>query len=221
MRKSELAKQLDIVQNDLTPMLKDRGFKKRGRTFNRLSSDGLTLVINFQMGAFDPPGTTYFPGLRENLYGYFTVNLGIYVPEVAIYHLGGEARNFVQDYHCCIRARLGKLGHEMRDIWWRISSSGEIISELQIRLEENGLPFLQSFETRERILRHWPDHYAQVKPGWGSPPNIISAIILVGLGHHDEARELLKEQARDTRNPGHPEYVRDLASRLGISISDN
>lgn len=217
---TEFAKQLDIVQIAVTPMLKEHGFKKRGRTFNRLSPDGLTLVINFQMGAFDPPGTTYFPGLRENLYGYFTLNLGIYVPEVALYHLGGEARNFVQDYHCCIRARLGDLGPEMRDIWWRISSSAEITSDLQGRLEKNGLPFLQSFETRERILRDWPDYYAQKTPGWGSPPNIISAIILVGQGHYDIARKLLEEQARDAHNPGHPEYVRDLASRLGIPILD-
>ena len=45
------------------------------------------------MGSFDPPGTTHIPGLRENLYGRFTVNLGVYVPEVARNHGGGEAKS--------------------------------------------------------------------------------------------------------------------------------
>jgi DNA-binding transcriptional LysR family regulator len=46
-------------------------------------------------------------GLRENLYGIFTVNLGVYVPEVAANHGAGCAKNWVQEYNCCIHARQG------------------------------------------------------------------------------------------------------------------
>jgi hypothetical protein len=81
--KSDIAKSLDGLQAKLRPVLKDYGFRARGRTFNRTTSDGLTQVVNLQMGRFDPPGTTYVPGLRDNLYGKFTVNLGAFVPEVA------------------------------------------------------------------------------------------------------------------------------------------
>ena len=83
MPKSDFAVTLDSIQEQLTPLLKNRRFRVRGRTFNRITTDGLTQVLNVQMGSFDPPGTTYHPGLRENLYGWFTINLGIYVPEVA------------------------------------------------------------------------------------------------------------------------------------------
>ena len=48
----------------------------------------------FQMGAFDPPGTTYIPGLRENLYGLFTINLGVYVPDVYKFQVGSEVKKF-------------------------------------------------------------------------------------------------------------------------------
>lgn len=52
------------------------------------------------MGRSDPPGTTHIPGLRENLHGLFTRNLGVYVPEVAKY--GGRVgpRPWVQEYDC-------------------------------------------------------------------------------------------------------------------------
>src|SRR5436190_21871644 len=94
--KSETAKQMDGLQAALRPTLQRWGFRGRGRTFNRTTQDGLTQVITFQMGSFDPPGTTHIPGLRENMYGRFTINLGVYVPEVARHQAGGEAKSIVQ-----------------------------------------------------------------------------------------------------------------------------
>jgi hypothetical protein len=46
--------------------LAEYGFRARGRVLNRRTSDRLTEVVQIQMGSFDPPGTTYVPGLREN-----------------------------------------------------------------------------------------------------------------------------------------------------------
>src|SRR3989338_4695739 len=100
MASSNYVEAVDNIQGALRPFLKENGFKVRGRTFNRTTEDGLTQVVNIQMGASDPPGTTHIPGLRENLHGLLTVNLGVYVPEVARHHGGGEAKSWVQDYHC-------------------------------------------------------------------------------------------------------------------------
>jgi hypothetical protein len=61
--KSKFAIAVDQLQSALRPLLKSRGFKVPGRTFNRLTEDGLTQVVNLQMGPSDPPGTTYVPGL--------------------------------------------------------------------------------------------------------------------------------------------------------------
>ena len=115
MTKSALASTMDELQRRLHPLLRQSGFRKHGRTLNRATVDGLTHVIGFQMGSFDPPGTSHFPGLRENLYGRFTVNLGVYVPEVALHHGGGEAKSVVHDYNCCIRTRLGRTAE--KEIW--------------------------------------------------------------------------------------------------------
>jgi hypothetical protein len=170
------------------------------------------------MGSFDPPGTTYIPGLRENLYGRFTVNLGVYVPEVARHHGGGEAGKVVQDYHCCVRARLGELGPENADMWWLLSPTEALRQEMCDRLSHHALPFLARFQSRDAILLEWAavdnNQFA------GSPPRIVKAIILRERGRTEEARALLAAQAQETHNPGHPAYVRALAERLGVGGLD-
>ena len=109
MTKSTFAVAVDKVQATLKPGLAAAGFRARGRTFNRQTSEGLTqVIIGIQMGASDPPGTTYIPGLRENLHGKFAVNLGVYVPEVALFS-GSPFKAWIQEYDCCARARLGEL----------------------------------------------------------------------------------------------------------------
>jgi hypothetical protein len=168
------------------------------------------------MGAFDPPGTTYFPELRKNLYGSFTINLGVYVPEVYKFQVGSEVKSFVQENHCCIRARLGALGQESQDIWWKANISGKLLDDLRNRLEMDALPFLQRFETREAIIRDWPDFYNKYQFGSSSPPNITLAIILANQGRTEEARSLLEQQIRQSQHEGHKAYVRSLAIRLGL-----
>lgn len=212
--KTAYAKAVDDIQNALRPFLKDCGFRVRGRTFNRNTEDCLTQVINIQMGPSEPPGTTYFPGLRENLHGLFTVNLGIYVPEVAR-HQGGEAKSWIQEYHCCVRARLAFACGESLDIWWHARFDDVIVNDIQRRLELGGIPFLDRFSTRDKILTEWRDQSENMSAG-SSPPRIVMAIILAERGQKDLARELLAKQVLETRNPRHPDYVRKLASELTI-----
>lgn len=218
MAKSNHSKAVDEIQNALSPFLKARGFGVRGRTFNRTTEDVLTQVVNIQMGASDPPRTTYIPGFRENLHGLFTVNLGVYVPEVARHHGGGEARAWVQEYHCCVRARLGEVSGKRRDVWWRAQVDDAVVGDVRSRLEVGGLPFLDRFSTRDRILAEWSDRSENM--GASGPPRIVTAIILAERGQKERARSLLAQQAFETRNPGHREYVRKLANELALGSLD-
>lgn len=214
MAKSAEARAVDDIQNALRPFLKDRGFRVRGRTFNRATEDGLTQVVGIQMGASNPPGASYIPGFRENLHGLFTVNLGVYVPEVARHYGGGEAKSWVQEHECCVRARLGGASGEERDIWWPARSDDAVISDVQRRLELDGLPFLDRFSTRDKILAEWHDRSGNMDAS--SPPRIVMAIIEAERGQRGRARELLAQQMLETRNPGHHNYVRKLAERLAL-----
>lgn len=218
MPKSTYAQAVDEIQTALRPILKARGFKVRGRTFNRATQDSLTQVVSIQMGASDPPGTTYIPSLRQNLHGLFTLNLGVYVPAVARHHGGGEAKSWVQECHCCVRSRLGEAAGEMRDIWWHARAEEAVIDDVRNLLEEAGLPFLHRFSTRDKILAEWQGLSENV--GASSPPRIVLAIILAGRSLKKQARALLTEQVLETRNPGHPDYVQKLAKQLGVGSLD-
>ncbi|HEV7509798.1 MAG TPA: DUF4304 domain-containing protein [Thermoanaerobaculia bacterium] len=209
---------VDGIQGVLRPFLKQSGFRVRGRTFNRVTEDGLTQVVNLQMGASDPPGTTHIPGLRENLHGFFTINLGVYVPEVARYHGGGEAGPWVQEYRCCVRSRLGKISGEDRDLWWPARFDDAIVNDVRRRLETDGLLFLDRHSTRDKILAEWRDRPDTLHVM--SPPRIVMAIILAERGQSGIAHELLAEQVLETHNPGHPDYVRTLAAKLGLGSLD-
>jgi hypothetical protein len=198
----------------LTASLKEHGFKSRGRTFNRETPDGLTQVINLQMGSFDPPGTTYIPGLRENLHGLFTVNLGIYIPEVAELHGGGPAKLWVQDYNCAIRSRLGPASGSAKDLWWHARNESDVIADVQSMLLSYGLLFLDRFDSRDCILAELAGHGKNLE--YCSVPRIISAIILTKRGEVSAARELMTAQTQETLNRNHPAYVRELAARMGL-----
>jgi hypothetical protein len=167
------------------------------------------------MGASDPPGTTYIPGLRENQYGLFTMNLGVYVPEVARFHLAGEPKGFIREYNCCVRARLGDFGPEGRDLWWPISENRELMDEIETRIARDALPFFERYCTRDSIVAAGKVEGANF--GAGGPPRVIAAIILACRGEVDAARALLARQVQERQNPGHPAYVRALAERLGIA----
>src|ERR1700722_18583045 len=200
--KSEFAQVLDGLQAKLGLALKQWGFRRRGRTFNRTTSDGLTEVVNLQMGSFDPPGMTYIPGLRENLYGKFAVNLGVSVPEVVEQHGGKPPKAFIHDYHCCVRARLGHVGPEGRDIWWDLQGENHLAEELEVRLSSDAIPFLRRLDTRDKILT---EYSAVTRSSYAiTPPRIVCAIILVERGRIGDARALLAAQAKGTITPDIP-----------------
>lgn len=215
MPASEFVKAVDEVQRTLRPSLQAHGFRVRGRTFNRVTEDGLVQVVNLQMGASDPPGTAYIPGLRDNMHGLFTVNLGVYIPEVAVLHGGGLAKAWVQDYHCAIRSRLGPASGNPQDLWWHARDPARAVADLQPLLLGYGLPFLDRFRSRELVLRELDGQGENL--AHCAVPRIVCAILLAGRGQADAARALLAAQTGESRhNPHHPAYVRELAARMGL-----
>jgi hypothetical protein len=168
------------------------------------------------MGPFDPPGTTYIPGLTKNLYGLFTIDLGVFVEEVYECLNGKKAEKFVQDSKCCVRQRLGYVGPEKSDMWWKLEDNVMLEGDMRLRLERDALPFLDQFGSRDAILHEWKDLSRNM--GFSNPPRIVCAIILFHRGEREQARHLLSLQAQESHNPSHPAYVRSLAERIGIPL---
>jgi len=215
MAKSKPTQGIDELQAGVRPFLKELGFRARARAFNRITSDGLTHVIEFQLGRFDPPGSHYV-GFRQNLYGKFTVNVGVYVPEVDKYTFpGGGERSFVHEYDCCIRERLGNLGPEHRDIWWDLEAPHDQAAEVFRRIERDAFPFFAQFETRDSILNQLT---GKSNHQITSRPTIVCAIILSVRGQRDEARSLLAAHVQKHSNEPHSAWVHALSEKLGLGV---
>jgi hypothetical protein len=204
---------MDDLLARLRPFLKERGFRAHRRTYNRITSNGLTHVIGFQMGRFDPPSTAHSPRLGEKLYGKFTINVGVYVPEVAR-NILVEPGSFVHEGECCLRERLGILGPEHIDLWWAARVDEDTLADLRLRLERDAIAFLARFETRDEILVELMGRRENY--GSGGAPRIVSAIILANRGQIDEARKLLETQVVSVAEPRHTEYVIGLAAKMGL-----
>jgi hypothetical protein len=223
MAKSEPGREMGDLQKKLNPVFKERHFRRRARTYNRTTANGLIHVVNFQMGRFDPPGTVSIPGFRENVYGRFTVNVGVYVPEVQVSVSGEKEPKFVAEYCCCVRERLGLLGPEHVNVWWELhnddDSAEEVVDEIRQRLEADAFPFLARFETRDALLKELLDD-APAKGNRSPRSRIVCAIVLAARGQRSEARSLLiahrATHIREGGHPGHLKYIDDLAVKLGL-----
>ncbi|MEZ5064620.1 MAG: DUF4304 domain-containing protein [bacterium] len=197
------------------PLLESHGFRVRGKIFNRVTLDSLTQVVGFQSGRGDSPGKRLVPGFRKDLRDHYTVNLGVYVPEVARYLLGEEFDGWIREYHCCVRARLGELTADRRDLWWPVDGvkGGEEVLRL---LENVAIPFLENLRTRDDLLA-----YGETDPeplAASASPRVVSAILRAERGESEFAAELLASEWRQAANDGQRASLRELASSLGLSV---
>lgn len=208
-----------IVENEVHAALKPLGYKKKARTWNRTAEPGVVHVIQMQLGRFDPPGTVEIPGVRENMHGRFTINVGVYVAEVE-QHLSAFAANrseTIAEPRCCVRTRLAQIAGDP-DTWWPSAATDASLSDIVTRLRRDALPFLDEVGTRDGVVRisasHTPEEH------WGSRRPIIGAVILATRGDLDAARPLFEAANRYEleRSSTQTTYARDLAARFGIQL---
>ncbi|MBS1652966.1 MAG: DUF4304 domain-containing protein [Bacteroidetes bacterium] len=207
--------QLDIVEKDVFAKLKPLGFKKNGRTFNRRLDDGIIQVINFQSGQY-PIGQGYeIPGLRENLYGKFVVNLGVCIESLYKFQSPTENKKYYKEYDCQIRDRLGTLVTG-QDYWWTITNDNRKITEEIIEgLETKGFEWFSGIDTKEKIISN--NGYL---PYDATPRANLDIALIVWFDDKIKGSELFKEYYHNIQpsKSSHIEYVRDLAKELKIEL---
>ena len=212
--KTAYAEAMDAIVRIVAPTLKARGFRKRDRTFNRSREEGVVAVLNFQMGPFDPPGTYEIPGLRDNLYGQFAVNLGIAFEEVWPVDLHDKPfPSFVPEYACHLRLRLGELMPAAQDRWWPLGGDVALVgSELAGHIERYALPWLDRFGTRSGLIEAWERHE---RIGSQSRLPLVTALVYLHQGDTAKGRALFREWY--VKSPSaHQARLRALAPELGI-----
>jgi hypothetical protein len=201
----------------VAPMLRKLGFKKQRHVFNRETEPDLVQVIAFQMGQHQPPGAYEIPGLRENLYGSFTVNLGVFLEEVRTASPFVLARpKFVNDSHCHVRLRIGWLLPEQADTWWRLDVPDDDLAKVvQGLIDEYALPFFEKVKTRDELLAAWYDGDPAVRDENTTRPLTIAAIH-AARGETAAAERMIAVELADSDDPGVRERLHEVADRMGL-----
>ena len=189
---------MDGVQERLRPCLERYGFRGRGRNFTRKTPEGLTQVINFQISPWGGSGK-------------FTVNAGVFIPEVYEAVEGKKLRSQVSIIHCSKIERIGMLASRRMDVWWPVKNRSSILADVEGRIQNHVLPFLARFETRASCLGQfttielWKDR--------------TEAVLLKELGRSVEAKAILVSALRLASQRGNTDYaqsLRQVAARLEL-----
>jgi hypothetical protein len=177
--KLDYAAGMDEIQRPISAFLKGLGFRQRGRTYNRICADGLVHVINFQLGAY-PLGGNEIKGLSPNLWGKFTVNLGVVLPRLYAANFGEAKKEFHRESDGGFNTRLGHLVNGA-DHWWPIEQPfGPVSATIQTGLEQHGLRFLDSFPDHRAIVTFYQKHGSL--PYLSTGGHAIAAVAAFGCG---------------------------------------
>ena len=169
----EIGKRIDeTIRLGLAPLLKQQGFSKSGRNFHRLSGKAWQ-VVNVQASQGNSDAS-----------GKFTINVGVYVPEVAV--LAGQApiAGKPKEYECTVRERMGELMPGGADHWWALLPSTDlavVATSVTQAVTAYGLPWLEAHASVE-----------QVAQALASQPSVMSAAAALAAGDRDEAVKRIK-----------------------------
>jgi hypothetical protein len=214
MAKTVFAKKLDLIQAEAHNFLNQFGYREKGRTFTKSLDSGLIHVINFQMGK-----NYHFQTGKSPLAGKFTINLGVFIPEIYRAIWDKEATNITHG-NCEITKRIGLLASSPKDLWWDLKKNKRKLSKnVLMHLDKYGLPYLNQFNTQEDIILEWYEHGESI----GLPPRagLSIAILLANSGNHKEARRLLISEYKNNIERPYAENVIRISKRIGISLETN
>ena len=202
------AGKLNTIVQFVGDELRRLNYRKSNRLFNRLQPDGIVHVVNFQMGQN-----------RSILWGKFTVEIGVFIPEVYKALSEKPMPKFISSPHCIERERLGVLGKDGRDTWWDLADNViSIGNEVLKLLLENGEPYLLRFGSREKLLSVWEEERLQKK--LSERKVLIMAIILSCSGEKNRANELLDTEFGNQYKTAFLEYAQNIVTPLGLSFPE-
>lgn len=176
---------MDAVQMEMAPRMRELGFRSKGRTYNRQDADGIIQIINIQLGAY-PLGGNEIPGLRYNLHGKYTVNLGTFLPCVeAVEGRFGSAKAIRRSGH--LETRLGNVTSG-KDVWKPVRPG--IAPALIAWIEEGALPYFEHLGSYEKILACYGGEHGGLRHGLPlfAREHFIGGLVAAECGKYDQAR---------------------------------
>ena len=226
MKKSIYVLRLDNIQSEIgSKILKPNGFKKRGRCYNRITSDNLVQVITFQIGQS-------WRGDNDK----FSVHIGIRVPESFERTFTDviPPKPFYQDYHCNIRTAITEsLGNTYKNrdglfanaklFYLDTDDYQSIIDEIIDKIDKHVLPMFADLDTREKVISNRLKYHEKYKNFESTLPlpeviYLEEAMIYGHGGNLDKAKELLQKSYDNAGLSNFQDHVEELARKSGIVL---
>lgn len=180
------------LDRELTP----KGFCRKKATWNR-EQGSLVEVIDIQTSKDGDA---------------VTMNVGVLSRPIYLACWGCDAKPFVEEPECTVRARIGRL-IDNKDRWWDISSAG-VAEEMVGCLRAHILPFLERMGSLE-AMRDWLASTGMPSPK--SPlPSICFAVLQSQLGDIDAACAVLAELERKALGAWKAR-AQEVAARIGCT----
>lgn len=132
----------DLLKTHVTPALKERGFRKIGRTYYR-QHESWQELINVQANRWNSAGD-----------GMFTINVGVFHEPTSQAVWGKYAPQVPHEYDCQTRSRIGRLLGE-GDKWWAFNDKTDLSALGQDVLATLGEPvqaYFNQFQSLSDIL---------------------------------------------------------------------
>jgi hypothetical protein len=186
------------MKHALVPDLRRSGFKGSGRTFHR-RLDYAVQVVNVQASMSNFADT-----------GRFTINLGVFFPEVAAFIDPGRVPERPKEYQCTIRARIGKPMDAATDYWWSVGPNtidSQLGDEVAKTFFTYGLPWLERYSSLPAV----PEALGR--------DVLVRAACLAVLGRRHDAQALVR--ASIAEDPERTAYLADWSRRRGLLPSSN
>lgn len=142
--------------------LAPRGFRRKKATWNR-EHGSLVEVVDIQTSK---SGDTV------------TMNVGVLSRPIYFACWGRDAKPFVEEPECTIRARIGQL-IDNKDRWWDVSSAS-VADEMITCLGKRVLPFLERMQSSEEMC-NWLVSMGAPTSKY-PPPTIYYAVLQSQLG---------------------------------------
>jgi hypothetical protein len=205
-KSSDNAVNLNLIVNVVGQALRPLKFRNSGKRFNRIQSDGIVHVVDFQLG----PNWSM-------MWGKFTVEIGIFLPEVFNAFFDKAAPKFIPSHDCFERKRLGILGKDGKDIWWDLpGDSVKIGNEVLGLLVGEGECYFSQFSSREKIISAWESKRSHGR--LSQREVVILAVIYSYLAEKERANELLVVEFAGQYKTAFLEYARNVITPLGLTF---
>lgn len=211
---------MDAIVSTVHPALKAAGYRKRGRGFNREPTDGVVHVIHFQMGTPNLAQTAA-PGIsRVDVVGRFTVNLGVYLRRIEPFDDAPPPTDFVNEYNCHLRRRLGYLIQAPQDRWWPLDDPDRIGALMQELLAGPARSWLRRHESWGGVLAQLEQAGYGSRTVSGNPDRLLATRMRLADGDRAGAQRNLSAWSSTVDPTGaHYPYLRVFARRHGLVLA--